>query len=120
MTHLPLALARDSALERELVDSKAALEEACSTTVRWFSYPAGSQPGPRGRELIERTYAGAVGRGNRVAGPGADRWQVPRIEMHYLRRLALLRRVLAGGDAYLALRRAGARARRLIRADYRR
>jgi peptidoglycan/xylan/chitin deacetylase (PgdA/CDA1 family) len=120
MTHLPLALVEDSDLERELVDSRATLEDAASVAVRWFAYPYGSKPGLRGRELVERTYAGAVGVGNRSAGPGADRWRLPRIEMHYLRRPALLRRVLEGGELYLALRRTGARARRLVRADYHR
>ena len=67
-----------------------------------------------GRDLVERTYAGACAVGNRALSPGFDRFELPRVEMHYLRRPSLLRRVLGGGRAYLALRRAG---RRLGRPD---
>jgi peptidoglycan/xylan/chitin deacetylase (PgdA/CDA1 family) len=116
MTHLPLALAEASTLEREVVDSKDALEQATGAAVRWFAYPYGSAP--RDRALVERTYAGAVAGGNRAATAGADPWAIPRIDAHYLRRPALLARALRGADGYLALLRAGARTRRLVRLDY--
>ncbi len=118
MAHVPLALAASPELEREVVDSKAALEEATGAAATWFAYPYGSLPGGSRRALVERAYAGAAAGGNRAAGPGADRWALPRIDAHYLRRPSLLARAVRGGDAYLALRRAGARTRRLIRRDY--
>jgi peptidoglycan/xylan/chitin deacetylase (PgdA/CDA1 family) len=118
LTHAPLALLAPVELEREVTDSKAALEEATGAAVRWFAYPYGSLPGGIGRALVESAYAGAVIGGNRAASPAADGWAVPRVDAHYLRRPALLARALRGGDAYLAVRRVGVRARRLGRRDY--
>ena len=117
MSHLPLSRA-DEALEREIVESRASLEEATGAAVHWFAHPYGSLPGARGRALIERTYSGAVTSENRAADAGSDRWRIPRVDVHYLRRPALLRRTLEGGGSYLAVRRAGARVRRLIRSDF--
>jgi peptidoglycan/xylan/chitin deacetylase (PgdA/CDA1 family) len=117
-THLPLGLAGRDELEREVVASREALQEAAGTAVSWFAYPGGLLPGAAGRALVERTYSGAAAGGNRTARPGAGRWLFPRIEMHYLRRPAILRRCLHGGDSYLALRRAGARLRRVASRDY--
>lgn len=118
MTHLPLALADPAAAEREIVGSRSALEDALGAPVDWFALPASAPPGAGARALIERTYAGAAGGGNRPAGAGSDRWAVPRADAHYLRRPSLLRRALEGDDLYLALRRAAARARRLVARDY--
>jgi hypothetical protein len=118
MTHLPLGLADAAALEREIRESRVVLEGETGAEVSWFAHPAGSTAGEPARELLRRTYSGAVAGGNRPAAPGADRWALPRVEMHYLRRPALLRRALMGADAYLTLRRLGARARRLVRPDY--
>ena len=118
MTHLPLSLAGDAEAEREVVASRAALEDATGASVDWFAYPADPSPGPRARALVESAYDGAAAGGNRRADRHFDRWAVPRVEMHYLRRPPLLRRALTGGDAYLALRRLGGRARRMLRSDY--
>ena len=118
MTHLPLRLAAGPVLEREVRESHAVLEEAIGVAVDWFAHPGGATAGERSRVVLRETYSGAVAGGNRAAGPGADRWAVPRVEMHYVRHPALLRRVLRGESAYLALRRVGGRARRLMRRDY--
>ena len=118
VSHLPLGLADAAALEREIVESRAMLEEATGAQVDWFAYPGGSWQGAASRELLRRTYSGAVAGGNAAARPGADRWAFPRVEMHYLRRPRRLRRALLGADAYLAVRRLGARARRFVRPDY--
>ncbi len=117
LSHLPLSRA-DETLEREVVESRVRLEEAIGRAVRWFAHPYGSLPAARGRALIERTYSGAVVSGNRAAEAGSDRWRIPRVDAHYLRRPGLLRRALEGDGSYLAVRRVGARVRRLIRADY--
>ena len=118
MHHQPLDLADEATLRREVVDSRSALEDETGCPVRWFAYPYGAEPGKGGRALVERTYAGACGGGNRRVGPSADRFRLPRVDPHYLRRPALFRRVLEGGDSYLRLRRVGARARRLAQRDY--
>jgi len=118
MTHRPLAPADDSDLRSEVVDSKGALEQATGAEVRWFAYPYASIPAGPGRRLVESTYAGAAAGGNRFAKAGADPWEIPRIDAHYLRHPALLARALRGAGGHLALRRFGARARRLVRRDY--
>ena len=119
--HLPLAAFEDdeAALQREIVESRRALEQLLRRPVHWFAPPYGSRPGPRGRALVEREYQGACGSGPGRPGPGADRFALPRVDAHYLRRPAIMRRVLEGGGAYLAARRIGARARRLLRQDFR-
>ena len=119
-THLPLGLADGKQLEREVVASRALLEDETGEAVDWFAFPADPRVGSRARELVRGAYAGAVAGGNRSAKPQADRWAFPRLEMHYLRRRTRLRRALLGHDGYLALRRAGGRMRRIARADYRR
>jgi peptidoglycan/xylan/chitin deacetylase (PgdA/CDA1 family) len=118
MTHTPLGAAEPSELQREVVDSRSVLEQAIGTEVRWFAYPYGSVPRGSGRALVERTYAGAAVLGNRALRGGDDLWAITRIDAHYVRRPALLARVLAGGDRYLTVRRAGARLRRLVDPDY--
>jgi peptidoglycan/xylan/chitin deacetylase (PgdA/CDA1 family) len=118
MTHARLADARPPELRREIVDSKSVLEDAIGIPVSWFSYPYGSLPQGGGLTLVRGTYAGAAALGNRLARDGVDLWALPRVDAHYLRRPALLARVLLGDDRYLALRRAGARLRRLVYRDY--
>lgn len=119
--HLPLELADadEALLRREIVDSRATLEQRIGSRVDWFAHPYGSPPGPRGRALIERTYAGACGDGLRSVRPGDSAHALPRVDAHYLRHPALMRRALAGdGGAYFRLRRLGARARRAVRRDF--
>jgi peptidoglycan/xylan/chitin deacetylase (PgdA/CDA1 family) len=117
LSHYPLSLA-DEDLEPEIVESRARLQHETGAAVRWFAHPYGSLPGARGRSIIERTYNGAVASGNRAVSQGTDRWRIPRVEVHYLRRPGLLRRTLEGRGSYLAVRRVGAHARRLVRSDY--
>ena len=118
--HVPLELADadPGLLRREIVDSRLSLEQRIGCRVRWFAHPYGSRPGPIGRALIERTYAGACGDGIRAVEAGADPYALPRVDAHYLRRPALLRRALGGDGSYLWLRRLGARARRTARRDF--
>ena len=118
--HVPLPGGTpDGVLTRELAGSRSALEDAVGSSVRWFAHPYGAPASMRARELIEATYDGACGGGNRPVRPGADLYALPRVEAHYLRRPALYRRALTGLDSYLGLRRTGARARRLVRSDWR-
>jgi peptidoglycan/xylan/chitin deacetylase (PgdA/CDA1 family) len=118
--HLPLEQADgdEELLRREIVDSRLALEELLGCPVRWFAHPYGSPPGPRGRALIEGNYTGACAHGLRTVQTGDDRYALPRVDAHYLRRPALLRRALEGDALYLRLRRFGARARRMVRRDF--
>jgi peptidoglycan/xylan/chitin deacetylase (PgdA/CDA1 family) len=117
--HAPLSIAAPAALRREIVDSRAALEDAVGRPVRSFAYPYNAVPGPAGRELVRATYAAACAGGLSTVRTGADPWRLARVDSHYLRRPELLGRAVAGElDTYLLLRRVGARSRRLISKDY--
>jgi peptidoglycan/xylan/chitin deacetylase (PgdA/CDA1 family) len=119
MDHVPLAGAPAKELERELAESKAALESLAGARVRWFAYPYGVAPPREALGRVGRLYEGACSIALRPVRPGADLLALPRVDAHYLRRPALLRAVLRGLGSYLHLRRAGARARRVLRADFR-
>jgi peptidoglycan/xylan/chitin deacetylase (PgdA/CDA1 family) len=119
--HTPLSLAGPDALRREIADSRDILEQLLQRPVRSFAYPYNELASAEGRQLVRATYAGACGGGMSIVGPGADPWRLPRVDAHYLRRPELLRRALMGSlDAYLRVRRVGARARRLVKKDFER
>jgi peptidoglycan/xylan/chitin deacetylase (PgdA/CDA1 family) len=98
-------LDRPEALEREVVESRALLQDATGAAVEWFAYPYGTVSG---RDLVASTYRGAVAMGNRLADAESPAHALPRVDAHYLRRPALLARALRGRRAYVALRRAAA------------
>jgi peptidoglycan/xylan/chitin deacetylase (PgdA/CDA1 family) len=118
-THAPLTSEDRELLEREIVDSRSALETALDAPVESFAYPYGAGPSSVARRLVSQTYTTACT--TRLApldGP-ADVHALPRIDAHYLRSPSLLRRALDGSlGPYLLARRLGARARRAIRTDY--
>jgi peptidoglycan/xylan/chitin deacetylase (PgdA/CDA1 family) len=118
MAHVPLIGATDTLLRRELVDSKLILERAIGAPVRWFAYPYGALPDAHVRSLLEESYVGACAGDLQRVSSGADVLALPRVDAHYLRDPRLFRRTIDGLDAYLQLRRAGHRARRLFRKDF--
>ncbi|MDX6642694.1 MAG: hypothetical protein QOD76_656 [Solirubrobacteraceae bacterium] len=117
MRHVPLIEPTAGTLRRELVESKGVLEETAGEPVSSFAYPYGVVSRDA-RALAQSTYAAACTTVNARAELDADLFALPRVEMHYLRRPQLLRRVLAGSDLYLRLRRTGGRARRAFWRDY--
>lgn len=117
--HLPLATASDAELERELSDSRRSLEDAVGVSVRSFAYPYGVLPPGTARRLVERTYSAACGSTMAVARKASDPLALPRVDAHYLRRTALLRRAATGSlRGYIRGRGAAARARRAVIRDY--
>lgn len=119
MEHAPLDSASDGLLDREVLESRAALESAVGAPARSFAYPYGAQPSPEARALVEQTYSAACTSALEVARAGADPFALPRVDAHYLRRPALLRRALLGSlGPYLGARRIGARARRVLVKDH--
>jgi peptidoglycan/xylan/chitin deacetylase (PgdA/CDA1 family) len=117
--HAPLSVASGAALRREIVQSQELLEDAVGRAVRSFAYPYNALAGATGRDLVRATYDAACAGGLSTVRAGADPWRLARVDSHYLRRPELLRRAVTGDlDAYLLLRRVGARSRRLIAKDY--
>ena len=119
MEHLPLRGASAPELRREIVDAKDALEQQVGAAVSSFAYPYGALPGAPGLALIQSTYATACSTRPAHARVGDDRFTLPRVDIHYLRRPALLERA-AGGSlrGYIGLRRQAGRLRRYARKDY--
>lgn len=119
MTHAPLHSVSAEVAQREIVESRQVLEEAAGVAVRSFAYPYGAPPNRAARALVERSYSSACATVMGPVVPGADRFAIPRVDAHYLRRPALLSRVVGGqGRTYLRARAVGARARRVVRRDY--
>jgi peptidoglycan/xylan/chitin deacetylase (PgdA/CDA1 family) len=119
MAHAPLTTQAEATLCRELIDAKQVLEAAVGATVTSYAYPYGAAPSPVARRLVETTYAAACTTRLDLVRPGADVYALPRVDAHYVRRPAFLRRVVDGAfTPYLRARSAGARVRRLIRPDY--
>jgi peptidoglycan/xylan/chitin deacetylase (PgdA/CDA1 family) len=119
MEHAPLNGGSASFLERELVESRRLLEDATGAEVRSFAYPYGVLPGAAARCLTEATYESACATMLRRVATGEDRFALPRVDAHYLRRPNVLRLVIRGRlNWYLAARRHAAALRRLVRADY--
>jgi peptidoglycan/xylan/chitin deacetylase (PgdA/CDA1 family) len=113
--HIALPQATPDVLRREVVDARAALENAVGAPADTFAYPYGSVPGDDGVRLVRGTYRAAGTTKPRHAVPADDAALLPRVDAHYLRPAQLFRRVLAGrGDAYLATREALTRLRHLV------
>jgi peptidoglycan/xylan/chitin deacetylase (PgdA/CDA1 family) len=117
--HVPLTAATgEEVLRREIVESRATLEDAVGVPVPHFAYAYDAESAPRARDLVAGTYDGACAGANTPVSKGSDPAAIPRVDSHYLRRPALLRRALAGHGGHLALRRAGGRVRRLAVRDW--
>ena len=109
LDHARLDTADTATLEREIVESRARIEEATATPVSWFAHPYGVPPTATGRHLVEATYRGACGTTMRFATGRSAAYALPRVDAHYLRKPALIADALRGRRAYLGLRRAAAR-----------
>jgi peptidoglycan/xylan/chitin deacetylase (PgdA/CDA1 family) len=119
--HAPLTGAPERLARREVVDSRAMLEDVVAGPVRSFAYPYGAAPSAAAERLVRETYAAACGTDLGSVPGGADPFRLPRVDAYYVRRPELLGRAVQGSlGAYLTLRRVGARSRRLVVKDYRR
>ncbi len=116
MEHAPLADASAELAWQELHESKIALEGAADTSVRSFAYPYGVVPSEVARALANELYiAACAGTVARVV-PGTNLLALPRVDVHYIRRPATLKRAVAGSlDPYLRMRGLAGRIRRNLR-----
>lgn len=117
--HSPIVEDDTDLLHREVVDARAALEDAVEAVVSTFACPYGATASPAATALVARTYDAACTTRLATLGENDDVYGLPRIDAHYVRRPALLRRALAGElGTYLCARSLGARARRLVHDDF--
>ena len=107
VTHRPLTEIPQSEAAKEIVESKAAIEDRLGQAVQTFAYPFG---------LFNRSicnvareqFLGACTTKLERAKPTSDRHCLPRLDVYYLRRPMLFRIFeTPAGDAYLALRGVG-------------
>lgn len=118
LSHAPLSQLSGSVLHDEVVGCRHRLEAVVGQPVRTFACPYGDPPTEAGRELIEQTYDVVCATRLDTARLGSNPYALARVDAHYLRNPRLLARVVQGrAPGYLAVRRAGARARRLVVSD---
>lgn len=115
VSHPDLTRFDAAARERELGDSKAALEQRLQVPVRSFAYPYGRLDRTV-RDAAARHYAWAcTTRLARHTG-GGDPLRIDRIDMYYMQDMARFARLLDGGlETWLHLRRALRAVKRLAR-----
>ena len=118
VTHPPLHRASPGLLEREVRQSREMLKDQTGLPISAFAYPYGISPPTSAMALVAESYDVACTGSNRLVGPGDDLLDLPRLDAHYVRSPAVLRRVLNGATGYLATRRTLARVRRLMRQDF--
>jgi len=114
--HPSLDTLSDAETDRQLRVSREALQDLLRVAVTSFAYPYGHVTPSAGAHLEATGYrAACTSRAARV-GPDDDPYLLPRLDAHYVRSPRLLELALdrALGDGYLAVRRTGARARRLL------
>ena len=87
LTHPDLTRLAPEALEREVVDSKNAIEDALGSSVDSFAYPYGRYDA-RSRKLVRRHFLCACSDRLGFAGPRSDVYALERIDAYYLRSTA--------------------------------
>jgi peptidoglycan/xylan/chitin deacetylase (PgdA/CDA1 family) len=108
----------DAALDVELRDSRAAIEDLLGTSVSSFAYPYGRHD-RRCRRIVGRYFACACTDALGLAGPGNDVLALPRVEAHYLRHERLFDLIFTSRlPWYLRLRNFPRRIRRALLAPF--
>jgi peptidoglycan/xylan/chitin deacetylase (PgdA/CDA1 family) len=112
--HARLDLLGADEARAELADSKAQIEDRLGRPVRSFAYPCGDFS-PLVVDLVRELYEGACSVRLGTAHRDDDRHLLPRLDVYYLRELAVFRRFgTPVGAAYLALRGLGRSLRGLL------
>ena len=82
MTHPLLSTCPSTAQREEIQRSKAELEEVLGCPVTSFAYPYGDYTGETIALVREAGFACACSTSAAVVGPGTDRFQLPRVQVH--------------------------------------
>ena len=93
MTHTDLIHLTDTELAYEIAESKRLIEAEVRRDVRFFCYPYGCFDERTRRAVSIHYRGGACSTSLRKPGPAEDRFALPRIDVHYVRNLALFRSI---------------------------
>ena len=103
--HAPLDTADAETAERELRDGRATLEQVVGSPVRSLAYPYGAVPRPAAAPARLRAIRHQPAPQPAHVRPASDPLCLPRVDVRYLKRTALFRRVVSGGlEPYLRAR----------------
>lgn len=117
--HVPLTSADAAVARRELVDSRRFLEDAVGVPVTSFAYPYGAAPSGAALAIARSAYRCAGSVAFERVGHDDDLFALPRVDVHYLLRPAVLRRAVLGSlGPYLRVRKAGSQVRRVFARDH--
>ena len=104
-THPDLRTVAHSGAEEELVASKKAIEDAIGRPVDMLAYPYGAYD-DRAKHLAQQHFTLACSAMLGFAGAGSDLFALERLDMYYLRRPVLFRRLFSRElHSYIRLRR---------------
>lgn len=104
-THPRLDLVADDALEYELVESKAFIEDKLGHSVELFSYPYG-RFSQSSAAIVQQTYLGACTTRLGTVKDKSDPLAIQRIDAHYVRRPQMFKLLSSPAlSMYLGLRR---------------
>ncbi len=107
VTHRSLTEIPPPEASREILESKAAIEDRLGQAVQTFAYPFGSF-NSAALSIVREHFRGACGTKLGKAARTSDRHSLPRLDVYYLRRPMLFRTLETfAGDIYLALRGLG-------------
>jgi peptidoglycan/xylan/chitin deacetylase (PgdA/CDA1 family) len=107
VTHRPLTEIPQSEAAKEIVESKAAIEDRLGQAVQTFAYPFGLFSHTI-CQVAREQFRGACSTKLRRANPAHDRHCLPRLDVYYLRRPMFFRILETPlGRSYLALRGLG-------------
>ena len=111
ITHRPLTEIPQSEAEKEILESKTAIEDRLGQAVQTFAYPFGLSNRAIWK-IARQQFRGACSTKLERAKPAHDRYCLPRLDVYYLRRPAFFRIFETPlGRSYLALRGAGRKVR---------
>ncbi len=94
VTHAVLTKLPVFEVEREMAESKREIQARTGCPAEYFCYPYGRW-NPAVRDLVRAHYRGACSTATRALGPNADPCALPRVDAHYLRRVACFHSMFA-------------------------
>ncbi len=105
VTHPNLANVSPATVEKEIRESRQAIEDRTGASVRAFAYPYGSVT-PAAHAVASAQFETACGTRLRYLEPQGDPFHLPRLDAYYFRDPERLKTVLGRtGPAYIGLRR---------------